>query len=60
MNERIDVESFDVVVAADFNACIEDVEIDGLTAKRFFFTWSNNSGGMGDKSRVNRAMVNHK
>ncbi|GFS36695.1 hypothetical protein Acr_00g0047480 [Actinidia rufa] len=58
---RVDMDYFDHVAVAQFNASAEDGRIDDMTAKGFFFTWSNRDGGMGDKKcRIDRAMVNRK
>lgn len=60
LNERSNHDNFDHTAAASFNSCIEDIDIDDLPAKGFWFSWSNRSGGMGlIKSRIDRAMVNH-
>ena len=36
-NERFDMECIDSTDVSKFNACIEDMEIDDLTAKGFFY-----------------------
>ncbi|GFZ06069.1 hypothetical protein Acr_18g0002390 [Actinidia rufa] len=61
VNEKVAMDSFDMYVTAEFNACVRDVEIDDLTTKGLFFTWSGKEEGMGyRKSKIDRAMVNHK
>ena len=47
VNEKSDMDSFDTTAIAEFNACVRDVEIDDLTAKGFFLTWSGKGGGFG-------------
>ena len=36
VNERTDFESFDTAVAAEFNACIGDIDVEDLNAMGFF------------------------
>ena len=52
VNERNDVEYFDDDDDAEFNSCIEDIAVEDLNAKGFFFTWSSRRGGMGVLERV--------
>ena len=60
VNEKSDVDSFDMTAIAEFNACVRDVEIDDLTAKGGF-TWSGKGGVLGyRKGKIDIAMVNHK
>ncbi|KAH7845111.1 hypothetical protein Vadar_030941 [Vaccinium darrowii] len=59
VNERSTIDNFDFNAATDFNSCIEDIEVDDIPAKGFWFSCSNRSGGMGqNKSRIDRVMVN--
>lgn len=60
VNERSIIDNFDFTATAAFNSCIDDIEVDDLPAKGFWFSWSNRSGGLGqNKSRIDRVMVNH-
>ena len=61
VNEKSDMDSFDMSATAEFNACVREVEIDNLTAKGLFFTWSGKGRGMGyRKSKIDRAMIKYK
>ncbi|KAF7130791.1 hypothetical protein RHSIM_Rhsim10G0198700 [Rhododendron simsii] len=60
VNEQSIIDNFYFTAAAAFNSCIDDIEVDDLPAKGFWFSWSNKSGGLGqNKSRINRVVVNH-
>ncbi|KAI8544379.1 hypothetical protein RHMOL_Rhmol08G0292000 [Rhododendron molle] len=53
------VSGFDVVAAADFNRCLDDINMHDMVTKGFWFTWTNKRGGFGDnKSRLDRVAVN--
>lgn len=55
--ERMD--GFDYSAAAEFNDCLNSLEVDDFPANGFWFTWTNKQGGLGDnKSKLDRAMVN--
>lgn len=50
---------FDHSTASEFNDCLHALELDDLTTKGFWFTWTNKRGGLGDnKSKLDSAMVN--
>ena len=43
----------------EFNKCLEDIEMDDIPAKGFWYTWSNKRGDMGDnKSKIDRVLSN--
>ncbi|KAH7867459.1 hypothetical protein Vadar_033759 [Vaccinium darrowii] len=53
------VEGFDPIASADFNKCIEDINMQEMVTKGFWFTWSNKRGGNGAiKSRLDRVLLN--
>ncbi|XP_058185632.1 uncharacterized protein LOC131302856 [Rhododendron vialii] len=39
--ERVDSDSFDVSSAVDFNECLEDIDMEDMASKGFWFTWTN-------------------
>ena len=43
----MDEDSFDFSDATDFNSCLEDIDMEDLTSKGFWFTRSNGCGGLG-------------
>lgn len=56
-NERL--EGFDVRSASDFNSCVEDVEMQELVTKGYWYTWTNKRGGLGsNKSKLDRTFIN--
>ncbi|KAH7834537.1 hypothetical protein Vadar_017123 [Vaccinium darrowii] len=56
-SERL--EGFDSTAAAEFNSCIDFLNMDDMPTKGFWYTRSNKRGGDGDnKSRLDRAVVN--
>lgn len=53
------LEEFDSNAVGDFNNCLEDLEMEDLPTKGFWFSWSNKRGGLGDnKSKLDRALIN--
>lgn len=58
-NEKLNPSHFDASAAADFNSCLNDVEVEDLNAKGLWFTWSNRRAGLDhSSSRIDRALVN--
>lgn len=56
-NERL--EGFDGNASAEFNQCIEDINMQEMITKGFWYTWSNKRGGNGaNKSRLDRVLIN--
>ncbi|KAH7852585.1 hypothetical protein Vadar_026731 [Vaccinium darrowii] len=52
------VVGFDVGAAAEFNACIDSIDMDDMPSKGMWFTWSNKRGGLGDvKSKLDRTLI---
>ncbi|KAH7858770.1 hypothetical protein Vadar_027812 [Vaccinium darrowii] len=50
---------FDVGVAAEFNTCLDSIDMDDMPSKGMWFTWSNKRGGLGDvKSQLDRTLSN--
>lgn len=42
---RVNEKSEGSSVADDFNLCLEDIDMEELTSKGFWFTWSNKRRG---------------
>lgn len=42
---RKHLEGFDNIVAADFNSCLDFINMDDMPTKGFWYTWSNQTGG---------------
>ncbi|XP_058216931.1 uncharacterized protein LOC131327817 [Rhododendron vialii] len=58
-NEKSNSSYFDANATGEFNSCIEDIEMEELTSKGLWFTWSNKQVGVGHYScRLDRALVN--
>lgn len=51
--------NFDVTVAAEFRQCLFDINMEELTTRGAWFTWTNRRGGAGaNMSRLDRVVVN--
>ncbi|KAF7129874.1 hypothetical protein RHSIM_Rhsim10G0146400 [Rhododendron simsii] len=58
-NEKSNPSHFDASAAAEFNSCLNDVEVEDLNAKGLWFSWSNRRVGLDhSSSRIDRALGN--
>lgn len=50
---------FDMSAAFDFNSCLEDINMQDMLTKGYWYTWTNKQGGAGsNKSRLDKVLVN--
>ncbi|KAH7834595.1 hypothetical protein Vadar_017721 [Vaccinium darrowii] len=54
------VSGFDAAATTDFNDCLDNLNMEDMVTKGFWFTWTNKRGGLGDnKSRLDRVLINN-
>lgn len=50
---------FDQNAASEFNSSLDKIEMEDMPSRRFWFTWSNKRGDMGEnKCKIDTALVN--